>query len=184
MTEQVKLSAASETLPPDGSSASLSKLDRPMKHLLFLVFCVFQNTLALALQQPDSLCLSEEQVFFTCETEHRLVSVCGGKTKRGDYIQLRFGQPGKLEASWPPTEDKNRGISKGMVIGQGAFGFYVRFSLTKQSYFVYEIPGVSGGLVMVESSKVRLKELCRTVRPSRLRDIPAKTGSVFAVSGD
>ena len=47
---------------------------------------------------------------------------------------------------------------------------------------VFAVAGGESGLVTVEASKVRTKELCRTKGTSALSKVPAPTGSIFAIS--
>ena len=138
---------------------------------------------SLVAQEADKLCLGSEQNLFSCDTGRRLVSVCAGKATSKAYVQLRFGMPGKLEASWPPADSNMSGVTKGVVISQGAFGVYVRFAVEKGAFVVYEVPGGSSGLVTVQSSRVQTKEICRKLMTSKIEDVPVPEGSVFAVSG-
>lgn len=132
--------------------------------------------------QRESLCTAGERTFFLCDTGQRLVAICGGKTQKAGYVQLRLGQPGRLEAAWPPPDARERGISKSELISQQGLGNYVRFAVDDDALVVFAVTGGESGLVTVEASKVRTKELCRKKGTNALRKVPAPTGSIFAIS--
>ncbi len=55
--------------------------------------------------QPNTLCVKDERVIFSCPVKRpaKIVSVCASKDLTGDrgYLQYRFGLPGKIELEFP-----------------------------------------------------------------------------------
>jgi hypothetical protein len=51
----------------------------------------------------STLCTVNEVALFTCNTNNRIISLCGSKETSGpnSYIQYRFGKPNKVELVYP-----------------------------------------------------------------------------------
>ncbi|HEV8721166.1 MAG TPA: hypothetical protein VGW77_11065 [Candidatus Binatia bacterium] len=80
-----------------------------MSLMLAILLAANYSTASAAAAQSDSpansLCRSEEQIFFSCPiaASVKAVSLCGSKTidSRRGYIQYRFGQTGAVELQFP-----------------------------------------------------------------------------------
>lgn len=155
-----------------------------MVRFITLVMTMLAAAPWLQAAENESLCAASERSYFSCETAIRLVSVCGGKTHGASYVQLRYGHLEQLEASWPPPEANRKAVTKGSVISQGALGLYIRFAIDNDALVVFDVPGAESGLVTIEASKIKSKELCRVTHTSDLADAPVADGSIFAVSVD
>ena len=63
------------------------------------------SKLAPSALQPNSLCVKDEKIIFSCLVRHpaKVVSLCGSKdlAKERGYLQYRFGLPGKVELEYP-----------------------------------------------------------------------------------
>src|SRR5437016_1934079 len=62
--------------------------------------------------QPNSLCVKDERVIFSCPVKRpaKIVSVCASKDLTSDrgYLQYRFGLPGKIELEFPKERTRTQ----------------------------------------------------------------------------
>jgi hypothetical protein len=55
-----------------------------------------------SLPPGGSLCRARETVLFECDTGRKTIAVCGGDLGNGrNYVQYRYGRPGRLELEYP-----------------------------------------------------------------------------------
>lgn len=95
----------------------------------------------------DSLCAATEQVYFSCPIKDgpKLLSVCG---RDGDYLQYRFGVPGKPELAFPTTREgsiEQFRVAKQWVPSAFYESHQLSFSSGGADYRVYAITEQDGG---------------------------------------
>lgn len=61
--------------------------------------------LATSSAHSTSLCTAQEVVLFSCETESRIISLCGSiiPNESTNYMQYRYGKPDNVEIAYPKT---------------------------------------------------------------------------------
>ena len=70
---------------------------------LFIILLSFISSHSYA-KEVNSLCTSNEVVYFSCETDKGTLSLCGSKKgSKLEGIQVRFGQGGSLRFSYPAS---------------------------------------------------------------------------------
>jgi len=115
-----------------------------------------------------NLCQADENIIFSCETEHnKLLSVCGSKqlSSSPGYLQYRFGQPDKIELTYPATQVLPASAFQGraqMFSGGGAV--YLRFKIKEYDYILYTGSGKGwavNGLVLLDYSKFTSYLMCK-----------------------
>ncbi|WP_215796720.1 hypothetical protein [Rheinheimera oceanensis] len=108
------------------------------------LLCLFLSLISPALlaYEPASLCSADEQVIFACEVKHKLLSVCASAdvSHTSGYMQYRFGQPDKIELTYPATKVAPQGrffLSSAGFSGGGAN--IIRFNNSGYEYLVFDL---------------------------------------------
>jgi hypothetical protein len=136
----------------------------------------------------DSLCAATEQVFFNCpiKDSRKLLSVCG---RDGDYLQYRFGVPGKPELAFPKTREgsiEQFRVAKQWVPSAFYGSHELSFSSGRTDYRVYAIteqdggrdspPQTYGGVIVSTSSGRDVTLPCSAVPDNGLGSLVRRSG--------
>jgi len=107
-----------------------------------IIFIAVATALSCSGLKAKSLCLKDEQTYFSCQTGKKEISFCG---KTDKFIEYRFGRPKKIEMSYRVDANKfsNNNISQ-VVMGNDIFFFkksnyYYSLSIPMKGYPVLQI---------------------------------------------
>jgi hypothetical protein len=114
----------------------------------------------------ETLCSSEEEVVFACNTGKKLVSVCASQDFSGTAgtLQYRFGPKGAPEMVWPENARSRQGVTAGHLMYSGGGGAYIRFAKGSARYVVYSGIGKGwekAGVAVEQNGKVAANLRCK-----------------------
>ena len=132
----------------------------------------------------DDLCLEQEQVLFACHTGKRLVSVCASRelSESAGYLQLRYGQPEAVELVWPEASFPRHHVSQGELFYRGKAGRYLRFTMDRTRFVVFNVKDRDSGLVIEQDRAVISKQLCQGTPTVHFQGLPLPVTELLAVS--
>ncbi|MFT0694729.1 hypothetical protein ACDX34_11450 [Acinetobacter bereziniae] len=88
------------------------------------IFILIIAVLSCSSLNAKSLCLKDEEIYFSCQTGKKEISFCG---KTNKFLEYRFGKPKKIEMSYRVDNSKNRNNKiNQVVIGNDIFFFNKR----------------------------------------------------------
>lgn len=143
--------------------------------LLIGSFCLAASLPALA---ADSLCTKAEETVFSCNLDHKVVSVCASKplTTQSGYLQYRFGAVAKPELTFPKTNVLPKSVIQARTLMfAGGGGAYLRFNSGATSYIVYSAIGKWG-----TKDGIAVERQGKTVAHFECKDVPvSEMGEAF-----
>lgn len=108
-----------------------------------------------------TLCQSHEEVYFSCTTGNKVISLCasGNISPDNGYVQYRFGVPGRIELEYPdmPYPPKNRFLISDISGGNISFT-HVKFKSGGYDYVIYQ--GFPSGLYIKKRGRDVLNLTC------------------------
>lgn len=105
------------------------------------MFAIALLAMTIPASAEENLCGKDEIVYFSCQSKHKLVSLCGSapidETK--GYMQYRYGKKAAIELSYPAKYRHPLGVfSKGFIIwSRGGYEATVNFSIGQYTYSIY-----------------------------------------------
>ncbi|MCC8403888.1 hypothetical protein LJ655_18675 [Paraburkholderia sp. MMS20-SJTN17] len=122
----------------------------PLAVLLFIV-----SIGADAYADEATLCQLHEEVYFSCQTENKIISLCasGNISPNNGYVQYRFGTLDQIELQYPdrPYPPKNRFLISDVAEGSVSFT-HVKFKSGEYNYVIYQ--GFPSGLYIKRKGKL------------------------------
>jgi hypothetical protein len=126
-----------------------------------------------------SHCTQAEETIFSCNLEHKVVSVCASKplTAQNGYLQYRFGAAGKPELMFPKTDVPPKSVVQAKTLMfSGGGGAYLRFKNGATSYIVYTAIGKGWGT----KDGVAVEKKGKTITHLECKDVPiSEMGEAF-----
>lgn len=124
-----------------------------------------------------TLCQSHEEVYFSCPTEGKVISVCasGNISPDNGYVQYRFGTPDRIELQSPGKPYPPRNRFSMSEISEGNINFtHLKFKCGKYDYVVYQ--GFPSGIYIKKGGKLVSNRICehgsyQKISPRALRGI-------------
>lgn len=130
-----------------------------------------------ARSEEVTLCSKSEEVYFSCSTKNKIVSVCalGNVSPENGYVQYRIGYPGNVEFQYPatPVVPKNR-FSISDIFGGNLNIVHLKFRSGKYDYVIYQ--GDVSGVYVRKNGKTVANLVCgdgdyKTISPRAMRGI-------------
>jgi len=124
-----------------------------------------------------TLCKAHEEVYFSCTSEKKIISLCasGNISPDNGYVQYRFGMADHIELEFPkrPYPPRNRFTISD--ISEGNLNFtHIKFNSGKFNYVVFQ--GFPSGIYIKKSGKLLSSRFCdkgiyQSVSPRAFRGI-------------
>ncbi|WP_133300348.1 hypothetical protein [Paraburkholderia lacunae] len=108
-----------------------------------------------------TLCQSHEEVYFSCPTDGKVLSVCasGNISPDNGYVQYRFGRVGRIELEYPEKPYPPRKLFSISHISGGNLSFtHFKFSSRGYHYVLYQ--GDPSGIYIKRNGKVVSNRIC------------------------
>jgi hypothetical protein len=120
-------------------------------------------TIMSTLAQADemTLCHQHEEIYFSCSTGNKIVSLCasGNISPSNGYVQYRFGTPDHIELEFPSEPNPPRKSFSISDISGGNLNFvHVRFKSGGYDYVIYQ--GFPSGVYVKKNGKAVLNSTC------------------------
>lgn len=116
------------------------------------------------LEPPDTLCIAQEKIVFSCGTGKKVISVCSSENLSPDtgYVQYRYGTKTMTELIFPEQKNHPKDFATGdNLTFSGGGGSYMRLNNGAYSYIVYSAIGKNWGKdgLVVEKSGETLSNI-------------------------
>ncbi|MFM0550046.1 hypothetical protein P0D69_03600 [Paraburkholderia sediminicola] len=108
-----------------------------------------------------TLCQSHEEVYFSCRTGGKMLSICasGNISPDNGYVQYRFGRVGHIELEYPQKPYPPRKLFSISDISGGNLSFtHFKFSSRSYHYVLYQ--GDPSGIYIKRNGKVVSNRIC------------------------
>jgi hypothetical protein len=146
-----------------------------------------KTTSATAARQPNTHCMKDERVIFSCALKRpaKIVSLCASRTLTRDsgYLQYRFGLAGKIELEFPERREGSREQFRYMHYFRAQFDLNeISFTRNGYEYSIFddyngeEKPAVSLEGLSIKQPGAEQKEtrfICRTKPKTDYTDLQA-----------
>jgi len=108
-----------------------------------------------------TLCYPHEEVYFSCPTDGKILSVCasGNISPDNGYVQYRFGKIGKIELEYPKRPVSPQKLFSISDISEGNINFsHLKFYSGRYHYVLYQ--GDPSGIYIKKRGKVISNRTC------------------------
>ena len=125
----------------------------------FLLIAALNTPFANA--ATKNLCTPGEQVFFSCEMQKKIVSLCAVDNADSRYMEYRFGQPGKIELRYRGGTGQNAAFTRTEVVGANNASDVIWFE-NQGVHYVLNFP-MRGGptLEVIKSGQSLARMACK-----------------------
>jgi hypothetical protein len=111
-------------------------------------------------------CAANEQIVFSCVTDHKVVSVCasGDPAQHSGSLSYRFGSLGRPEISYPSPGQSQDVVKAGRWVFAGGGGAWLAFHRSPYRYIVYSAVGrgwhEKAGLAVEKNGRLLANRRC------------------------
>jgi len=131
------------------------------KILRFAAVSIAVGAWASAHADETTLCQPHEEIYFSCPTGKKIISLCasGNISPDNGYVQYRFGTPDHVELQFPnkPYPPKSRFLI-GDILGGNVNYVHIKFKSGKYNYVVYQ--GLPSGLYIKKNGRLVSNLVC------------------------
>jgi hypothetical protein len=120
------------------------------------------SSLALAEDHEKTLCEKSEEIYFSCQIEKKILSICasGNISPKNGYVQYRYGAPGHIELEYPSQPVPPKGKITISDISEGNVSFtHLKFKHQGYAYVVYQ--GFPTGLYIKKGKRTIFNKICQ-----------------------
>ncbi|WP_454763515.1 hypothetical protein [Cupriavidus campinensis] len=134
-----------------------------LKIAIATIFMISFGVAAKNSMQGETLCRPSEEVYFSCETGQKIISLCaiGNVSPDRGTVQYRFGTPENTELIYPPLGGAPAGKFSISDIFGGNLNFTnIKFRSGDYDYVIYD--GNNSGIYVLRAGKTVVNLRCKS----------------------
>ena len=140
------------------------------KFICFIsTFILFAETTSIAgekSERRESLCVSNEDVYFTCELDgvHKTVSICAARNTTPDkgYVQYRYGTKSRIDFKYPSIPLPPRDRISLVDVSRLADGLGTHLKFKNRNYeFIVSNALVPGEVYVAKDGQIIFDKICK-----------------------